>query len=298
MKMHLHQSGSGTGHGRQVTGAFGLVVVLAVSSLPIASPAALAPATATGWGIDDMNTSTLIPNTVNNGKNTPDFFTGQCPWITAAMNSFVAANPNNTWTWAVPTFNLMADLTVVDYSAWVVTSPNTANGFALSGGVAGKDAGGADFGLTYKPTAPGSPANILFIQAYQEILYGRNGNPNPQTNIRLDNGGGAGPQYGGASSYGAAESKMGDEPYDSETDANPSPEGYHTDVQFQTVIAVNNPANGKNNYTLYQGAEWWGYQYTNTDVPEPATVIAGALPVVLLVARGIRQWRLLSVQSA
>src|SRR5438067_8001537 len=102
-----------------------LVSVLAVAGLVslTSSAAIFAPATATGFGVDDTNTSTLNPNTINAGKNTPTYFTGQCPFITDGMNSFVAANPNYTWTWAVPAFNLQSDLTVSDYYAWVVTSP-------------------------------------------------------------------------------------------------------------------------------------------------------------------------------
>ena len=76
------------------------------------------------------------------------YFIGQCPYITDGMNAFVGANPNYTWTWAVPAFNLQSDLTVSDYYAWVVTSPNMVNGFALGDGIANQDVGGADFGLT------------------------------------------------------------------------------------------------------------------------------------------------------
>lgn len=262
-----------------------LLLAALLLSLPSSVDAALTPATATGVGQDDKNTSTLIPNTVINGNNTPTYFTGQCDWITTAMNAFVGANANYTWQWANPAFNLQADLTVVDYSAWVVTSANTANGFALTGGVSGKDAGGADFGLTYMPTAAGSPANVFFIQAFQEILYPGYGNGGATVNVKLDNKG-ATPWYGGASSYTAAVSKMGDEPYDSEPEAQ---EGYHTDVQFQTVIAVDNVANGKDNLTLYQGAEWWGYQYSNIEVPEPATILAGLL---LLIPFGVSTLRI------
>jgi len=245
-----------------------------VGLLPLTSNAALTPASASGFGVDDMNTSTLNPNTVNGGNNTPTLFTGQCPWITTAMSAFVGANASYTYTWAVPTFNLASDLSVSDYSAWVVTSPNTANGFAFTGGITNKDCGGADFGLTYTPTAAGSPQNVFFIQAYQEILNGA------APVVALDNGTNATPWYGGASTYAAAASKMGDEPYDSEPEAK---EGYHTDVQFQTVVAVDNVVSNVNNLTLYQDAEWWGYQYSNIDaVPEPSTwaLFAAALALV------------------
>src|SRR5439155_14091786 len=139
-----------------------------------------------------------------------------------------------------------SDLTVSDYYAWVVTSPNMVNGFALSGGIANQDVGGADFGLTYTPTAAGSPSNIFFIQAY---IANRNGVLQGGT---LDNGGGGTPWYGGASSYAPAVSKMGDEPYRTEVeDQDPS---YYASFQFQIVVAVNNVVGGTNNLTLYQGA--------------------------------------------
>lgn len=254
--------------------------------LPLACNAGLTPATASGWGVDDWNTSTLIPNQVNNGKNTPTYYTAApCPWITTAMNAFVAANANYTYQWAAPFANLQSDLKVTDYSAWVVTSPNTANGFALSGGVTGQDVGGADFGLTYTPKN-GDPTSVFFIQAY---LANRNG---VIAAPALDNGGGATPWYGGASSYTAAVSKMGDEPYRTEVETqDPS---YYANFQFQTVVAIDTKANGKDNLTLYQASEWWGYNYTTTDispVPEPSTWITGALLLLPFGARTIRMLR-------
>jgi hypothetical protein len=274
----------------------GPLVAAALCFLPTPGRAALSPATASGVGVDDNNTSTLTPNTVNGGNNTPTFYTAQCPWITTTMNAFVAANPAYSWAWAVPTFNLQSDLTVSDYSAWVVTSPNTANGFPLTGGVAGADAGGADFGLTYTPTAMNSPQNIFFIQAYQEILYPGYGSAGATTNVKLDNLGKATPWYGGASSYTAAVSKMGDEPADEEPEGQ---EGYHTDVEFQTVVAVDNGAGPAgsgitDSLTLYQGAEWWGYLYSNVEVPEPATLF----PAALLLLFGVSTRRTLRRRKA
>jgi hypothetical protein len=266
--------------------------ILTVSALtvgglwPLSGQAALSPATASGWGVDDWNTSTLIPNTVVNGNNTPAIYTSQCAWITAAMNAFCNTY-KASYQWAPAFANLASDLTVSDYAAWVV-NPNAnspVNGFNLVPRASG-DKGGATFGLTYTPKA-GDPTSVIFIQAYQEILYGLNGNfNNPTTNVKLDTSAPQkGPQYGGASSYTAGVSKMADRPFDSELDTAMFPEGYNTDVEFQTVVAVNNglDANGDVNFTLYNYAEWWGYQYSNTDVrpvPEPTTCLAGALMLV------------------
>jgi hypothetical protein len=269
-----------------------LLAALGACLLSTPSYAALAPATASGIGIDDWNTSTLNPNTVIAGNNTPNIFTGQCPWLTTAMNAFCTTY-TASYQWAAAFANEASDLKVTDYAAWVVNpdANSPVNGFNLQSRPSG-DKGGATFGLTYTPKA-GDPTKVLFIQAYQEILYGLNGNPNPVTNVKLDNGGIGLPQYGGASSYAAGASKMADRPFDSETDTAMFPEGYHTDVQFQTVVAVDNgkDANGDENYTLYQYAEWWGYQYSNSEVPEPVTILAGALPLVLLIKAGFRRCR-------
>ena len=272
-----------------VRGAAALLVALAVCSLPTPVDAILTPPTATGNGPNAQDTSTLTPNTVNAGNDTPTYFTGQCPWITSTMNAFVAANPATyTWQWAVPTFNLQADLSVSDYYAWVNTSPGTANGFLFANNVTGTDSGGCEFGLTYTPTAANSPSNIFFIQSY--VLN----NPNmlaslPAVYTNIDNLGNATPWYGGASSYAPAQSKMADQPYLSFGGVPPIP--LYWAVQFQTAIAVDNVVGGTNNLTLYQGEEWWGYQYTTAalPVPEPTTSILVVVSLVLLGAKVVRR---------
>jgi len=301
-----------------------LIVVLALTGLsPVASNAILTPATSTGSPVKPVgggtgpnvfvNTSTLIPNTVNGGNNTPAFYTGQCPWITSAMNTFCAASAGTwTYTWAAPTFNLTADLTVSDYYAWTVTSPNSANGFALGGGINNANIGGCDFGLTYNQAGGGaanaakSPSSVFFIQAY---VADRNG---VVSGAALDNGGGASmtkvgagaaPYYAGATSQTAAVSKMGDEPLKGTSTA-----PYYAQFQFQTVIAVDNVVRGVNNLTLYQGSEWWGYNYTATApaaagiglvndfpnfvaVPEPSTYVAGAMLLLPFAKSSLRRLR-------
>jgi hypothetical protein len=259
--------------------------------LPVAANAAAnpktSPATVSKWGVDDWNTSTLIPNTVDaNGNNTPTLFNGPCQWITTAMNTFIGTNANYKYQWANAAFaNLKGDLTVTDYKPWVVNPINLVNGFNLMPRTSG-DKGGATFGLTYTPKA-GDPTSVLFIQAYQEILYPGPGNGGATINVNLDNSGGA-PQYGGASSYAAASSKMADRPFDSEPEAQ---EGYHTDVEFQTAIATYATAAGVTTLTIYPLEEWWGYQYSNTDVPEPSTCLAGALMLLPFGTRALRRLR-------
>jgi len=270
-----------------VRGAAALLVALAVCSLPTPVDAILTPPSATGVGPAATDTSTLTPNTVNAGNDTPTYFTGQCPWITATMNAFVAANPATyTWTWAVPTFNLQADLSVSDYYAWVNTSPGSANGFAFANNVTGTDSGGCEFGLTYTPTAANSPSNVFFIQSY--VLNNPNllaGYPSAYTNI--DNLGNPTPWYGGADSYTPAVSKMADQPYLSFNAAPPVPTLWA--VQFQTAIAVDNVVGGTNNLTLYQGEEWWGYQFATAAIPEPTTGLLVVVSLVLLGSKGVRR---------
>jgi hypothetical protein len=235
------------------------------------------------------------------------------------MNTFCNA-PGSiyAYTWAPAFNNLASDLKVTDYSAWVVTSPNSAGGFNLDDGIVGQDVGGCDFGLTYTPKN-GDPKNVFFIQAY---VADRNG---VISAAALDNGGGpsvtkvgrgATAGYGGATSYTAAASSMGDEPYRGEVEppgGAPEPPNYYAQFQFQTVVAVDNGigANGKDNLTLYKYSEWWGYNYTTSDaraaaqaplvndfnnfvpVPEPSTYIAGALMLVPFGTSALRRLRAL-----
>jgi hypothetical protein len=289
-----------------------LACALAVGGLwPLASLAQpapnpkLNPPTVTGPGPNYINTSTLTPNTITatmpaGGNDTPAFFTGQCPYITSAMNAFCLANPSYSYQWAVPTFNLSKDLTVTDYAAWVVNPINTVNGFNLMPRAAG-DKGGCTFGLTYNSAgAANSPQNVFFIQAYTEQLGAA---VTPSAGI-LDNKGGT-PYYGGAGSQTAAVSKMADRPFDSA----PGP----ATLQFQTAAATATPMpGGKTMLTIYQGEEYWGYNYTAVlkpggvavafgpgegpftpaiAVPEPSTYIAGVLMLLPLGAGALRRLR-------
>jgi len=293
-----------------ILAAWGLLP-LAVNAVP--NPK-LSPATVSGWGIDDWNTSTLKSSPASsvdaNGNNVPGIFQGACPWITTAMTGAFGqpynpnTNPGGQWQWAAGAFAGEAnDLTVTDYKPWVVTPITTVNGFNLdySGTIFNKnfpnayvaqaqDAGGATFGLNYTRQA-GDPQSMVFIQALQDITMPPNA-PSTTT-YKLDNTPGSGlPQYGGASSYNNAVggvSKMADGPFRSEQD--PATEDYSYDIEFQTVLASFTAAgpNGGNFYTLYPYAEAWGFTYVNTDVvPEPSTYIAA---VLMLVPCGTSAWR-------
>jgi hypothetical protein len=251
---------------------FFITFALAIAGLlPLTSNAKLTPAVAGPWfGQDDKNTSTLNPNTVNGGNNTPTWYTDQCQWITTTMDAFCAANTNYKWNWAVPNFDLKADLTVTDYYAWVVDSPDFVNGFDFTGeSIKNADVGGCAFGLTYKPDPCSPDKNIFFIQACIDNDNGVQGVATLDNNEATLT-----PWYGGASSYGTFDSeyKMGDAPSCQELESDEPPDFFYGE-QFQTVVAYDNVINDVNNLTLYQGAEWWGYNYTTTDVPEPATFL-------------------------
>ena len=270
-----------------------LFLAAGLGSLPIASHAAQ---TVSGFGPDDWNTSTLIPD--------PPTFVGfgnavaQCPWINSAMTAFDTAHPSWTYTWS--TVSLQSRVSVSEYFPWVVTAP-TINAPAPDGGIfihadnQSADRGGAGFSMLYTPQN-GDPVNIGFVSAYQEILYDTN---STTTNVRLDVTNNAptpfyNNSYAGAVNRGTNHiGWMLDSPYDSEpgpaTNQLAEAEGYHTDVEFQTVVAVDTGAGGgfAHNVVLYNGF-WWGYQYTNVDVPEPSMMGLLCLGTFGL---GLVQWR-------
>ncbi|MBV9745423.1 MAG: hypothetical protein JO099_16805, partial [Acidobacteriia bacterium] len=202
-----------------------------------------------------------------------------------------------------------ADFTVNLYDAWAVTNDAVKDpgGTQRARPVANADAGGADWALTYTPTAATDPTGIHFIQAYfenlQQVTGGTEANPtiNNVNQILLDNLGAATPWYDtrGISSLGVGKnpSWMFDNPYDCENSGTPSMNGTNegmsptclggTDgallastVIFQTFVAVDMGAIAgttiTHNVILY-GGEQWGYNYSNVDTPEPAFGMISAL---------------------
>jgi len=179
------------------------------------------------------------------------------------------------------------------------------------------------------PANPGmflDPTGLSFLQVYREILTFNDGTAdNPivrvVTNYFLD-GYNDDPAAGAVSPFYEARGVNGnlagnpnahwmfDNPYDCENkgtglrDPNtnePTCRGgtdgrlLSSDVEFQTFAARNLGAamiNGNpvaNNGILY-GGEWWGYAYTNADVPEPAlSMVAGAALLAMAWIRARRQ---------
>lgn len=238
----------------------------------------LTPTTVTAWGQDDSNTTTLVPS--------PQTYVTFCPWVQPALTSkgyWGTAAWNFAFAGSAASAFTQPDLKINDYFAWAVTAPtvNLPGGGTTRRPVTNADAGGAVFEMTYTPQGT-DPTNVHFLQVYRESL---NGGAYTYT---LDNGGAANPWYDtkGRSGNLAGNAKwMEDNSYDCENknSTRAGGTGPHTcqggtdefllssNVQFQTFLAVDNVVSGKNNVTLY-GGEWWGYQYSDTDAPEPASL--------------------------
>jgi hypothetical protein len=228
-------------------------------------------------GGDDNNYAKLVPSSTT--------FVTYCSWINAAMNKYVQAHPNYSFSWSGGqnqiTQNVLGDLNVTTYEAWAGTSPDVTGGDGVkrNKGYVNAEAGGADLVFTYTPKNQGDPTNVRFIQACNESLTGS------PYQIYLDNGPSATPFYDDRGISGTAAnggqlandvSWFQDRPLDTEprlmarvpTAEGPNEIDTYSDVQFQVVVAVDNGpiANTAitDNITLYGGL-WWGYNYWNND---------------------------------
>jgi len=238
--------------------------------------------TATGFGVDDNNTSTLMP------------FGAQYITSSNFLNNAIANSAFNNANWVFQFVNgtttpfvPASDFTVAPYSAWVVTNDPVADpgGTMHNRPVSGADGGGADFALTYTPRANSTDpaaASIDFLQIYQESLNGQ------AATFHVDNGQAGTPFYnpGFVSSIGANSSWMFDISYDcengltGETQNNQPTCAGGTDesllssaLNFQTFIAVDTVVGTTNTVNLY-GGEAWGYLYSNLDpVPKPSSLV-------------------------
>ena len=256
--------------------------------------------TATGFGVDDNNTSTLVP------------FGAQYTTASGFLNNAIANSAFNNANWifqfvngTTTPFIPAGDLTVNTYSAWVVTNDPVADpgGTLRNRPVNGADGGGANFALTYTPRAastdPGA-ASIHFLQIFRESLNGQ------AATFNLDNGQPGTPFYdpGFISNIGAISSWMFDISYDCENgltgetqNRQPTCMGGMDEVllssalDFQVFVAVDNLADGVHTVNLY-GGEAWGYRYSNTDVPEPSTFTLFAAGLAGLLGYGWRHSRI------
>ena len=256
------------------------VLVLAFGVLPSTARGITLAPTATGFGIDDNNTSTLVP------------FGAQ--YITASnfLNDAIANSAFNNANWVFQFVGAAllipaGDLTVNTYSAWVVTNDPVADpgGTMRNRPVNGADGGGANFAVTYTPRAAPTtdPAanSIHFLQIFRESLNGQ------AATFHVDNGQAGTPFYdpGFISSIGANSSWMFDISYDCENGLTGETQNNQptclggvdetllsSALDFQAFVAVDNLADGVHTVNLY-GGEAWGYRYSNADVSEPSAFI-------------------------
>lgn len=222
---------------------------------------------------------------------------GQCTWINAGLDAFIAANPANgsgpsheawSYTWAEPAVEAQveAGLKVLDYYPYVVTPPAITYGDGNIPEGAKGELGGAVLNLEYKPVAGGPVIkNLHWIQAYTGTIYGKAFDPvlDNDSNFAYTGQGSKSPFYDTEYIAGTLENGDGyfvDRPkvVENEYEQNPV-----ASIQFQAVLVDDNRTfvNGvvQNNLTLYGGA-WWGFNYTAVDTPEPSACAflgAGAL---------------------
>jgi hypothetical protein len=235
---------------------------------------------------DDNNWSKLTPYTAPPGNPNGATLVTSCPWVNSADAAYAAANPGYYFQQAsfAASQALNSDLSVTIDTPWVVDSPTVQglDGNNRSRNVVNQDAGGVVFQFKYTPK-PGDPANVRFIQAYNQSLNGG------AYQIFLDRGSSPTPFYDARGVSGTAAngrqlannvSWMQDTPYDTEAQLDrlagiqegPNEKDTSSDVQFQVLLAVDSGpgmVNGKR-YTdivTTYGGFWWGYNYWNSDLP-------------------------------
>jgi hypothetical protein len=242
---------------------------------------------------------------------------GQCTWINTGLNNFIAANPTNgsgptgqswsySWAGVAAESNVEAGINILDYKPFVTTASSFTDGRGtnIAAGATG-ELGGCLINLSYTPTAAnGAPVinNLHWIQALTGTWYG---NPTGGGSPILDtpfNGGGSAytsqsnltPFYdslGYAGTYaGGTNGFFVDRPFVSEAEYETNPVAA---VQFQVVLAsdtVTVSGGLTNNALTLYGGEWWGYNFSATDVPEPSTfALLGIGALSLLAWRRRRQ---------
>jgi hypothetical protein len=262
--------------------------------------------TISGFGVDDINYVTLSPYLAQ--------YVTYCPWVASAAAA--AGSPFSNWTFNfaqnvslpnVPSADLDVDL----YAPWVVTNDPVSDpgGTQRARPVDGADAGGADFSLIYYPSGTDPTTNISFIQALSittTINTGTETNPVLQTSTyyRFDTSSNTNPSYNGVSgTLGGSDPWMFDIPYRCENSGTPSAPGLNagssptcsggTDgtllsVNWQAQVFVAQVNTVTKTATLY-GGEWWGFQYSNVDTPEPALSVV--ISFALLGFAGVKRYR-------
>ena len=262
-------------------------------------------------------------STIPAGGNTP---AGQCSWINAGLDAFKTANPMDgtgpsgqawsfSWAGVAAEANVESGLSLYSYTfggntydgynPYVVNQPDVvaANGRNYPSDISNAEDGGAVLNLKYTPGGNAPVLNNLhWIQAYTGTLHGTAFGPildndpaNPYVAQASDS-----PFYDAPGKYAAGSLGGGggwflDTPFVTESETNET--NPQVNSQFQVVLAtdttstINSGPGGAavtlNTVTLY-GGDWWGYQYTAVDTPEPSTLVLGLGGAVGLTLAGLR----------
>jgi hypothetical protein len=296
MRYSTPNARSGTVRARRIISPILTMILLAVSILyspsDVRGAMITGPASVSAPFGDDIHTSTLNPypmtpvSTITYAGNPA--LNGQCSWINTALDKYIAANPGWTYSWAgvAQEAKVEAGISLVSYTfngntydgynPYVVSQPDVkaANGTNYPSDISNAEVGGAVLNLKYKPQQ-GAPAitNLHWIQAYTGTIYGNAFGPfldnDPTQPYKGQNNAGL-PFYDGTYTAGTLDGGGGwflDTPFVTEQEYESNPV---VNAQFQVVLADYDATNKK--LTLY-GGEWWGFNYSAVDTPEPATCL-------------------------
>jgi hypothetical protein len=258
----------------------------------IAAPCSVGgPSLVTQGGPDDYNTTQLTPcgaSFLTSASNV-----GGSDWIMSSLSGagFSNANWNFHYNGASP--DISSDFTINQYYGWAVNEPNvTAPDNAQYPGRPGLqnvDAGGAVFVLSFdnnNDSIDFPAGSVHWIQAYRQSLNGG------AYTLHLDGNSGTSPYYDANGAHGTYAGHpnayyMLDTPADCETGTiacgGEGIEDYHTDVQFNVFLAVDNGViGGKEDVTLWAGYQW-GYLYSTQETPEPSFFALSGIALAAIV---------------
>ena len=294
--------------------ALSAIVVLSVFA-PVSQADTGSPSVA-AWGWDDWNTSTLNPFGATYLTATPNWLNLALPNSASQNNVGWGYNNAAQWTFAFGgTTVAAATLQSFVYTAWVVSndgynlpdrSPARTYKFANA------DVGGANYTLDYVPGAndPGGSnskiplADVHFFQIVQATSnYGNDQTGQVTSTVTqyfIDNGTSSTPWYDGTGAFGYVDNSqkwMDDSPYRCEPqsggncNADATPNLLSINWQADTFLAYDmGLVDGTETVLLYGGRNW-GFNYTDSDVPEPSALTLFATVLLALVALArVRRW--------
>ena len=292
-----------------------------IALLPSAVHAATAAPSVAAWGFDDNNFSTLVPYLAPYVTTCP-WLTPSLPNSANQDNVGWGFNDAAQWSFRFAQDvqgQTPLDAGVVDpfyYTAWVVKNDPYAlpNGTQATPVNATGDVGGANFTMNYTPgaTDPGGVSSgvlltdVHFFQFIRTITTFGDGHEQPANTVTryfIDNNGNlTKPFYDQNFSFGYAgvnldQKWMDDTPFRCENQdgiaatcaSDGVPEILSIDWEAQVFVAVDRGANNllptptQHDVILY-GGRWWGYVYTNDDVPEPAFGLVSGVVVAGMAA--------------